>query len=170
MKGFIKIVDQVNMIVFNILAGLFGVMACLTLYQVFARYVLNSPLVWSEEVVRYLMIWIVLLGTAISLRKGLLISVEIVLHIVPSIVKKVMNVIIILLNIFFLFILIKYGFVIMDTLQGQRTGALDIPVAWTYASISVGSILAIINCVVVLIELFIPVEKGDKENGSTVIH
>ncbi|SDI15291.1 TRAP transporter small permease [Alteribacillus bidgolensis] len=36
------------------------------LLQVFFRYVLNSPLTWTEEAARYLNIWIVLFGTAVA--------------------------------------------------------------------------------------------------------
>lgn len=171
MRGFIKIVDLINQWILNFLAILFGGIGLLTVYQVFARYILNSPLVWSEEVIKYLMIWIVLLGTAVALRKGLLISVEIVLHIVPKLINKIMQVLITLINSVFLFLLVQYGFKILNTIQGQTTGALELPVSWTYASIPVASLLALINCVAVLFEIL--TSKGDSEvskDGTSIIH
>lgn len=170
MRSFIKVIDKINHWVFNLLAILFGFTAILTIYQVFARYILNDPLVWSEELIKYLMIWIVLLGTAVALRKGLLISVEIVLHIVPIKIKKVLQIIIIIINFVFLAFLALYGFEIMETLQGQTTGALDLPVSWTYASIPIGSCLAMVNCLAVLIELFTLSEEEDGKDGSPIIH
>ncbi|PLS17346.1 hypothetical protein CVD28_12325 [Bacillus sp. M6-12] len=169
MKQFIGIMDKVNNGILTILAIIFGGLGLLTLYQVFARYVLKSPLVWSEEVIRYLMIWIVMLGTAIVLRKGLLISVETILHIVPQKVRKAMEIIIILVNMVFLFILVRYGFTIMEVLSSQKAGALDIPVAWTYAAIPVGATLGIINCVVVLIEVIFNIKKEEETDGSAPI-
>lgn len=171
MRGFIKVVDHLNHWVFNLLAVLFGGIALLTIYQVLARYILNSPLVWSEEVIKYLMIWIVLLGTAIALRKGLLISVEIILHLVPRTIKKGLMVTITLINMIFLFLLVRYGIDILGTIEGQTTGALELPVSWTYAAIPVASVLGLINCLVVFIEIFN--SKGDSEvdkDGSTLIH
>ncbi|MBM6618127.1 TRAP transporter small permease [Bacillus suaedaesalsae] len=171
MRGFIKLVDLLNHWVFNFLAIVFGGIAVLTVYQVFARYVLNSPLVWSEEVIKYLMIWIVLLGTAIALRKGLLISVEIVLHIVPKIIQKVMQAIITILNMVFLVLLVQYGFKILETIQGQTTGALELPVSWTYAAVPIASILALINCIAVFIEIFTSKDNPEVDNdGTTIIH
>ncbi|MEK3992249.1 TRAP transporter small permease [Robertmurraya sp. FSL R5-0851] len=171
MRGFINLVDLLNHWLFNFLAIVFGGIAILTVYQVFARYVLNSPLVWSEEIIKYLMIWIVLLGTAIALRKGLLISVEIVLHIVPKKIQKVMQIIITLFNITFLFLLVQYGFTILETIQGQTTGAIELPVSWTYAAIPVASIIALVNCIAVFIEIFISKdESGVDNNGTTIIH
>lgn len=171
MRGFIKFINILNKWIFNLLAVFFGITALLTMYQVFARYVLNSPLTWSEELVKYIIIWIVLLGTAVALRKGLLISVEIVLYIVPKTVKKIMQLLIIIVNFVFLGYLTIYGFEIMQTVQGQTTGALDLPVSWTYASIPAGCLIAMLNSIAVLIELFIT--SDDKEgdsNGSIIIH
>lgn len=170
MRGFIAIIDKFNHILFNFLAVLFGGIALLTIYQVFARYALNSPLVWSEEVVRTLMVWIVLLGTAIALRKGSLISVEIILHLVPKKVRRILDLIIITLNVVYMVLLTKYGFIIMDSLKGQTTGALEIPVSWAYAAIPVGAIMALINSLVVVIELFTKKEEGEHQDDSPIVH
>jgi len=168
MRNVAKALDRLNQWVFNMIAVIFGVVSLLTLYQVFARYVLKDPLVWSEEVIRYFIIWIVFLGMAVAVRKGLLISVEIVQHNVPRKVRKFMGLLTVLVNMFFLLILIVYGFGIMDNLAGQTTGSIEIPVSWTYAAIPVGSVIAFLNCVVVMIELFL-VKEGDKHGGDFIL-
>ncbi|MBG9567095.1 TRAP transporter small permease [Brevibacillus agri] len=167
MKSAIALVDRMNQWIFNIIALILGFTALLTLYQVFARYILKSPLVWSEELVRYLMIWIVFLGAALALRKGLLISVEIVQQIVPKTARKIMEIITVIVNVILLIILTKYGFGIMENLANQTTGAMDIPVAWTYAAIPVGSIIALLNSVVVFIEIF--TKKEEENHGGDLI-
>ncbi len=40
-------------------------MSAVVVIQVFSRYVLNHSFVWAEELVRYLMIWMVMLGAAL---------------------------------------------------------------------------------------------------------
>lgn len=169
MKTIVRSIDRLNYWIFHFIAIIFGLVALLTIYQVFARYVLKSPLIWSEAVVRYSMIWIVLLGTAIALRKGLLISVEALLYLVPKGVKRVMEFIIVIINIVFLFLLIKFGFDIMENLAHQKTGSIDIPVTWVYAAVPVGGMLAVLNCVGVLFDLITKKEVGDN-NGGTIIH
>ncbi|GAE25962.1 inner membrane transport protein [Halalkalibacter wakoensis JCM 9140] len=169
MKRIVSAIDQLNSWVFHLIAVIFGLVALLTIYQVFARYVLSSPLIWSEAIVRYSMIWIVLLGTAIALRKGLLISVEAVLYLVPKKIKRVMEMVIVVINIIFLVLLIKFGFDIMGNLANQTTGSLDIPVTWIYAAIPAGSILAILNCIAVFYELLTKKEAGEQD-GTTFIH
>ena len=43
---------------------LLSVMTLLVLYQVFTRYVLNSPAAFTEELVRYFLIWTGFVGAA----------------------------------------------------------------------------------------------------------
>jgi len=45
------------------------VMFASVLIQIFFRYVLKSPLTWTEEASRYSFIWIVLLGAAFAVRR-----------------------------------------------------------------------------------------------------
>jgi TRAP-type C4-dicarboxylate transport system permease small subunit len=49
-----------------ILAAIFAIM----LLQIAFRYALNAPLVWTEELARYLYIWACYLGAAVALRRG----------------------------------------------------------------------------------------------------
>ena len=57
-----KIIDNIGaFIMFSILF--------VTFYQVVSRYVLNTPLFWSEELTRYLLIWMAMIGSAMALSK-----------------------------------------------------------------------------------------------------
>jgi TRAP-type C4-dicarboxylate transport system permease small subunit len=48
------------------------------LVQVFFRYVLGRPLMWTEEAARYLYIWTCYLGTAVAFRRGVHIRIGVV--------------------------------------------------------------------------------------------
>jgi len=54
--------DRVTLLLLTILLLVVGA-------QIFARYVLNHSLFWSEELARYLFIYLVFLGAAIVLRR-----------------------------------------------------------------------------------------------------
>ena len=47
---------------------LFLAMTITVIIQVFFRFVIQSPLRWTEELARYLMIWLVLMASAIAMR------------------------------------------------------------------------------------------------------
>ena len=55
-------------------------------WQVVARFVLSSPLDWSEVLTRALLIWAVLLGVALAFRHGAMLGVEILRSIICTLV------------------------------------------------------------------------------------
>lgn len=56
-----------------VLVAGYAVIICV---QVFYRYVLNSSLVWSEELVRYGLLWGVMMGAALASDRGAHIALE----------------------------------------------------------------------------------------------
>lgn len=52
------------------------IMLVVVLYQVFMRYVLNRPPIWSDELARYLYIWMVFLGAALVSRRRAHVGME----------------------------------------------------------------------------------------------
>jgi TRAP-type C4-dicarboxylate transport system permease small subunit len=49
-----------------------GLFACLTVVvalQVFTRFILHAPFIWSEELARFLFFWVVLLGSSLSVKQ-----------------------------------------------------------------------------------------------------
>ena len=48
-------------------AALLSVVVVVTLLQIVLRYAFNAPLIWSEELARFLTVWMTFLGAAIIL-------------------------------------------------------------------------------------------------------
>lgn len=48
--------------------ALFGALTVVVALQVIARFVLHTPMIWSEEAARFLFFWLVLLGSAMGVR------------------------------------------------------------------------------------------------------
>lgn len=65
-RGWLHWLYRLNSLVAAVLfAGLTGVVAL----QVLTRFVLHAPFIWSEEVARFLFFWVVLLGSAMSVKR-----------------------------------------------------------------------------------------------------
>jgi len=62
-----RLIHWTQLLAENLIMVLVLVLVTLTIVQVFFRYVISNPLSWSEEVTRYCLIWIVLLGTGLGL-------------------------------------------------------------------------------------------------------
>lgn len=66
LRLFEKSCSAINRGVEYLLFGLGFSMALLVAVQVFCRYVLNSSLFWSEELARYMMVWLSFLGATVA--------------------------------------------------------------------------------------------------------
>lgn len=123
------------------------IMAVLVIWQVAARFVFKSPLSWTEEAARYLMIWLSFIGGSIGVKRGSHVGVEIFLRILPKGYKKPGQIIGHIMSIIFILIIVFFGFkvVAMQKMMGQTSPALQIPIWWAYLGVPVGSILMLIR-------------------------
>jgi TRAP-type C4-dicarboxylate transport system permease small subunit len=73
LKGFVKWCDRaasiVNWPVKVICVFCAGAMTAVVLLGVGARYVMQNPMSWTEEVARYLMVYLALIGVSIVTRR-----------------------------------------------------------------------------------------------------
>jgi TRAP-type C4-dicarboxylate transport system permease small subunit len=59
-----------NTVIEQSLLGLGILMIGVVAAQVFFRYVLNHSLFWSEELARYILVWLTFLGASVAYRRG----------------------------------------------------------------------------------------------------
>ena len=60
--------------------ALMAALCAVILLQVFYRYVLNAPLLWPEELARYLQIWLTFVGASIAIQERGHVQVEFLVH------------------------------------------------------------------------------------------
>ena len=89
---------------------LFLAMTITVIIQVFFRFVIQSPLRWTEELARYLMIWLVLMASAIAMRNRSHLQVDVLTSALPQKPKRILTAIVDLLTIVFLCIMIYAAF------------------------------------------------------------
>ena len=96
---------------FDVIEQGFGVLFLLIMFasvliQIFCRYVLRTPLTWTEEAARYSFIWTVLLGAAFAVRKKEHVVMEVMVKRFPVNLQRyisfVLNVIIFISLIYLL--------------------------------------------------------------------
>lgn len=106
----VKIKKGMNFLLSRIAAVLLSAMTLLVLYQVFTRYVLNNPAAFTEEIVRYLLIWTGFIGAAYAFSTRQHMALVIVRDKVsPSARKALMVFTDALILVFALFIMIVGG-------------------------------------------------------------
>ena len=67
-----------------------GAMSIITIVAVFFRYVLHSPITWSEEAARYLMIWSTLLGISIATKQKAHLGIDIFVSMAPKKIQRIL--------------------------------------------------------------------------------
>lgn len=128
LRGVNKATTKVSEWVMVIFA-LIMVLACFA--QICTRLA-GVPLSWSEELARYMAVWLTFVGAAYALRKGSLATVEILYNKLTGVSKKSLYVLISILVFVFSVILIKYGFEFSLKFMGQKSPALQIPKGMVY--------------------------------------
>lgn len=119
------------------------VMVLTIFFQVIARYVLNQPLAWSEELARYIFVWSVWLAVPYTVTKGRHIRLEIISDMLGNKAKFVMDMLFFLVSAaFFAYV----GYHSVGVVQGiakmkQVTPAMQIPKYLCYMSLPVGCFL-----------------------------
>ncbi len=155
MQLILKGIDRINKAITWGVILMFGVMAIVIIAQVIYRFVLKASLPWSEELARYLMVWVTFLGAGVAVRTKGLIAVEAIVNLLPSAVKKAIYYLVTLLSVGLIVIMIYFGFKMTGFVSNQLSAAMQISMAWAYSAIPVGAIVMLMNTVAVIIE-----EKG----------
>lgn len=129
------------------IAMMLFVMCAVTVWQVFARYVLNDASSWSEEVARIMMTYMALIGSAVVIKTGGHVTVTVLLDRVNSTVLKWILLLRDLFMLFTLGIVAWTGFEFAQLNAVQLSAAMDIPMIYIYAALWIGSGLMILMLV-----------------------
>jgi TRAP-type C4-dicarboxylate transport system permease small subunit len=72
--NFLRIVERmsgvVNKIASHATVVLFAIMTLIVWLQIFFRFILGGGIAWSEEIAKFLMVWMALLGSSLLFREG----------------------------------------------------------------------------------------------------
>ena len=123
-----------------------AVMVLNVLWQVFSRYVLGSPSSFTDELARYLMIWLGVLGAAyVSGRNGHVAIDVLQARCGPPLRRRLQQVVrgIILAFAFFGLVVGGSRLVYVTLVLEQYSPALRLPLAYVYLAIPISGILII---------------------------
>lgn len=107
----------------------------LVVLQVVMRYVFNFPLVWSEELAVYGMVWLTFIGSVLATRDKEHIEVTIVVEFLPKKFRRVVVQMSRIITCIFLMILIYYGFQLAFENFHVTSVANRIPLGYVYGII-----------------------------------
>jgi len=127
--------------------GLVTGLTVMVFFKVFFRYVLNSPIVWSDEVIMMLMLCLTYFGAALAVNRGGHISVELLETILggkASRAARILRRINDIVTVVLLAVVIFFGVKLSLYSRDQQTDILLLSYFWIYIILPIGLLIMII--------------------------
>ncbi|MEC3878867.1 TRAP transporter small permease [Parapedobacter sp. 10938] len=129
------------------LVFLLSILVVAVVWQVFSRYVLNAPSSVTEEIARFLLVWVGILGAAYGSGQ----KDHLAIDILPAKLdekkqrklKVIVNALIILFSIL-VFIIGGGRLVYLNHILGQTSAALHLPLSWVYMVVPLSGIVVLL--------------------------
>lgn len=119
-----------------------GITICVML-QVCFRYLIASPLAWTDELSRYFQVWMAFIGAAIAADRLSHFHLDLIHQYLPRKLLIYVDVLALLASIGFVAVLGYQGTQILAVVQSQLSPAMSIPMSYAYLAMPVGSFLIV---------------------------
>lgn len=123
-----------------ICAGLAAALTIVIFLQVFYRFILRAPLVWSEEMALFLFQWSVFMGAALAVRQRGHFGLDIFVQRLPPIVGRTLDKFGQVIVFFIAVGMIYWGYQISQMTMLQIYATLEFPVGYTYMGIPLSGV------------------------------
>lgn len=143
------------------------VMFLMVFLQVIFRYMIDVPFSFSEELARYLMVWIVCIGAAGAYGQGMHIGVNLFTGLLPAVGQKRVARLVHLAVGGLMGVVIFEGGRLSYLLANQFSPAMEIRMTWPYLAVPVGAFLILIQAAALLIKGFAGKEKKEDPQVTT---
>ena len=117
-------------VVFTAMAALIGVITLQIVSRVFF-----TAVGWTEEVARFLLVWITFLAATLAFRRGRHIAVTFVVDALPGLPRRLARIAALLVSLGFLLGLVTIGWEYMQVQSFQKSASLRLSMTWVYAVI-----------------------------------
>jgi TRAP-type C4-dicarboxylate transport system permease small subunit len=128
----------------NLACALLAIICVLGMWQVLSRFVFSQPSTWTEEAMRRLLIWCVMLGIVVAFRRGALVSVDLMLRTSRGWWQRCVRWLITLSSFAFLSVLLWFGIDLLWRVRFQTFASMELSMAWAYAALPVGAALGLV--------------------------
>ena len=131
-----KIIDAVYSAIERVMRGLTMVLLVLMVIIVFAnvvsRYYLHASLAWSEEVARFMLVWLVFIGSFLAYIHDEHLGLDILVTKFPPTLRKIVGFCTNILIIFALYAVMEGGYLLMRDNFDWLSPAAELPQGYVY--------------------------------------
>ena len=146
-----KLIDGYCQLISYLIAALLALMVVLVFGNVFMRYAFNSGFSISEELSRWLFVWLTFLGAVAALRSNAHLGTDMLVGKLGPLGKKICMGLSLLLMLYCLWLLFK-GSYDQSVINWDTTSAvMEVSMSWFYAS---GMVFAVLSAPILLGDLW----------------
>ena len=115
-------------------------MSIIIFIQVIARYVFQNSLTWSEEMARYMFVWLVYFSVSYTARREKHIRIDAAINLYPKNVRPYIELVSEIIVLGFAIFIAITGFTVFGKIawSGQMSPAMRIPMQFVYAAPMIG--------------------------------
>jgi len=139
--------DMINKQISFFVVSLIFLLSVLLSASVFYRYVLNDSLYWSGEVARYMLVYLVFLGSTMAHKHKAHIRIDFIFTYLSKKNRKNIEILIALFFIFFWILILLGSVKLFPLFMMQRTATLEIPFAMPFAAIPLSAVIWLLYCI-----------------------
>lgn len=133
---------------------LFAALVLDVMWQVITRQILNNPSAWSEELAKYLFIWLGLFGAALVFGERGHVAVDLLVQRSPRKVQVVLMTLTQLAILAFALLVLVWGGIRVSNLAwDQNLTGLPVNVGWLYTALPISGVLTALYTVYHLVRI-----------------
>ncbi len=152
MYGLEKLSRSINRWIEFFLFGLGFSMTVIVAVQVFCRYVLNNSLFWSEELARYLLVWLTFLGASVAYHRNVHPGIDIIYARLPGTIQKTAAIAVHCASIALFGVMIFFGIKFSYFVRLQISPALYLPKWIIFSIIPISGLILLLHSLTFLLE------------------
>jgi TRAP-type C4-dicarboxylate transport system permease small subunit len=148
------------------MAVLLAAMTLLAGIQIAGRFVFGYSIFWSDELTRFLLVWISFLGMSIGVRRGSHPGIDSLVRALSPRAARTVLAVTLLLCLAFFGIMIIYGGVLVHRTWPQRSVSLGLRMSIPYLAVPVSGLLMLLHGVAIGVRSGpLPVADGKDHYG-----
>lgn len=148
------VVKGIDTVLCRLLAVILATMTGIIFVQVFSRYILNYSFSWSEEISRYLFLWLIFAGLPTLIYRNAMTAFDMIIKKLSGMTKKASIALITIGNLLFLVLLTVGSIPLVQRQFAQMATSIPIPIGLVYMIMPISGVLSIIVTVERLIASF----------------
>lgn len=137
-----------------VMAVAMGALVVFGTWQIFTRFILNNPSTFTDEVLRYVLIWASLLGSAYCFYKDEHLSLDLVKDRVHGVASAVLFVFIEVMTLFFVCYVFIYGGGRLMMNATNISSVLHIPYKILYSILPISGVFIVVARILKYIQIF----------------